>query len=83
MGAIVAVIGLELAQTAAGMAGLLPKDGAVVDSNTLIISLTIISHYSLRGRFPWVFIYNSNFDWLFKRVMHCPILWELWTYPCY
>ncbi len=38
MGAIVAVIGLELAQTAAGMAGLLPKDGAVVDSNTLIIS---------------------------------------------
>lgn len=43
MGAIVAVIGLELAQTAAGMAGLLPKDGAVVDSNTLIISLTTLS----------------------------------------
>ncbi|MDR2227824.1 MAG: uracil permease, partial [Providencia sp.] len=43
MGAIVAVIGLELAQTAAGMAGLLPKDGAAVDTNTLIISLTTLS----------------------------------------
>ncbi|WP_306668278.1 solute carrier family 23 protein, partial [Klebsiella aerogenes] len=34
MGAIVAVIGLELAQTAAGMAGLLPKEGVAVDPNT-------------------------------------------------
>lgn len=43
MGAIVAVIGLELAQTAAGMAGLLPKEGVAVDPNTLIISITTLS----------------------------------------
>lgn len=35
-GAIVAVIGLELAGVAAGMAGLLPADGASVDSKTVI-----------------------------------------------
>ncbi|MCW2254453.1 uracil permease [Providencia alcalifaciens] len=43
MGAIVAVIGLELAQTAASMAGLLPKEGVSVDSSTLIISITTLS----------------------------------------
>ncbi|MEC0248399.1 uracil permease [Paenibacillus chitinolyticus] len=39
MGAIVAVIGLELAPTAAGMAGFLPKDGAPLDSKALLVSI--------------------------------------------
>ncbi|XNM68592.1 solute carrier family 23 protein [Escherichia coli] len=39
MGAIVAVIGLELAGVAAGMAGLLPAEGQTPDSKTIIISL--------------------------------------------
>lgn len=43
MGAIVAVIGLELAQIAASMAGLLPQEGVPVDSSTLIISITTLS----------------------------------------
>lgn len=42
MGAIVAVIGLELAGTAAGMAGLKFENGATPDSTTLIISLTTL-----------------------------------------
>ena len=42
MGAIVAVIGLELAQTAAGMAGFLPKANMSVDSSTMIISVTTL-----------------------------------------
>lgn len=54
MGAIVAVIGLELAQTAAGMAGLLPKTGMPVDSSSLIISVvtlivTILCSVVFRG----------------------------------
>ena len=40
MGAIVAVIGLELAGVAAGMAGLLPAEGQTPDSKTIIISIT-------------------------------------------
>lgn len=40
MGAIVAVIGLELAGVAAGMAGLLPTEGQTPDSKTVIISIT-------------------------------------------
>ncbi|MDR0770418.1 MAG: uracil permease [Burkholderiales bacterium] len=39
MGAIVAVIGLELAGIAAGMAGLLPKEGMAADSAAVTISL--------------------------------------------
>lgn len=39
MGAIVAVIGLELAGVAANMAGLLPADGQSPDSKTIIISM--------------------------------------------
>lgn len=42
MGAIVAVIGLELAGVAAGMAGLLPVNGATVDSRTVTISLVTL-----------------------------------------
>lgn len=54
MGAIVAVIGLELAVVAAGMAGLLPADGASVDSKTVIISLvtlgvTVLGSVLFRG----------------------------------
>ncbi|HGJ5898361.1 uracil permease [Arsenophonus apicola] len=54
MGAIVAVIGLELAQTAAGMAGLLPKADIAVDSSNLIISVvtlivTILCSVVFRG----------------------------------
>ena len=54
MGAIVAVIGLELAQTAAGMAGLLPKADIPVDSSSLIISVvtliaTILCSVVFRG----------------------------------
>ena len=41
MGAIVAVIGLELAGVAANMAGLLPADGQSPDSKTIIISILI------------------------------------------
>jgi len=43
MGAIVAVIGLELAGVAANMAGLLPAEGAAVDSTTITISLVTLS----------------------------------------
>jgi len=43
MGAIVAVIGLELAGVAANMAGLLPADGAPVDSTAVIISVVTLS----------------------------------------
>lgn len=42
MGAIVAVIGLELAGVAANMAGLLPADGQSPDSKTIIISLVTL-----------------------------------------
>lgn len=43
MGAIVAVIGLELAGVAANMAGLLPADGTTADSKTIIISLVTLA----------------------------------------
>ena len=43
MGAIVAVIGLELAGVAAGMAGLLPAEGQTPDSKTIIISITTLA----------------------------------------
>ena len=43
MGAIVAVIGLELAGVAAGMAGLLPAEGQAPDSKTIIISITTLA----------------------------------------
>lgn len=54
MGAIVAVIGLELASVAAGMAGLLPADGASVDPRALIVALatlavTILGSVMFRG----------------------------------
>ena len=54
MGAIVAVIGLELAGVAAGMAGLLPADGTSVDSTAVTISLatlaiTILGSVLFRG----------------------------------
>ncbi|MGG5840455.1 solute carrier family 23 protein, partial [Huaxiibacter chinensis] len=42
MGAIVAVIGLELAGVAANMAGLLPAEGQAPDSKTIIISLVTL-----------------------------------------
>ncbi|WP_405082236.1 uracil permease [Paenibacillus chitinolyticus] len=42
MGAIVAVIGLELAPTAADMAGFLPKDGAPLDSKALLVSIVTL-----------------------------------------
>lgn len=42
MGAIVAIIGLELASIAAGMAGLLPAEGAAVDSKTVTVSLVTL-----------------------------------------
>ncbi|CQJ28059.1 uracil permease [Yersinia enterocolitica] len=56
MGAIVAVIGLELAGVAAGMAGLLPAEGVTVDSTTIIISMvtlgvTILGSVLFRGFF--------------------------------
>ncbi|SRN42179.1 uracil transporter [Shigella flexneri] len=43
MGAIVAVIGLELAGVAAGMAGLLPAEGQTPNSKTIIISITTLA----------------------------------------
>ena len=43
MGAIVVVIGLELAGVAANMAGLLPPQGAKADPDTMIISLTTLA----------------------------------------
>ncbi len=42
MGAIVAVIGLELAGVAAKMAGLLPANGVSVDSKTILISMVTL-----------------------------------------
>ncbi len=54
MGAIVAVIGLELAGVAANMAGMLPADGQSVDGTTLSIALvtlgvTVFSSVIFRG----------------------------------
>lgn len=43
MGAIVAVIGLELAGVAANMAGLLPAEGSAPDSKTVLISLVTLA----------------------------------------
>ena len=43
MGAIVAVIGLELAGVAANMAGLLPSEGVSADSTTITISLVTLA----------------------------------------
>ena len=43
MGAIVAVIGLELAGVAANMAGLLPANGASVDGKTILISMVTLA----------------------------------------
>ena len=43
IGAIVAVIGLELAGVAAGMAGLLPAEGQAPDSTTIIISMVTLA----------------------------------------
>ena len=50
MGAIVAVIGLELAGVAAGMAGLLPAEGQTPDSKTIIISITTLAVTVLGSR---------------------------------
>lgn len=54
MGAIVAVIGLELVPTAAGMAGLLPADGQAMDMTAVTVSLltlgaTIVFWVTMRG----------------------------------
>ncbi len=54
MGAIVAVIGLELAGVAANMAGMLPADGQSVDGTTLSIAMvtlgvTVFSSVIFRG----------------------------------
>ncbi|SFN12441.1 uracil permease [Izhakiella capsodis] len=43
MGAIVAVIGLELAGVAANMAGLLPADGVPTDGKAMIISMVTLA----------------------------------------
>lgn len=53
MGAIVAVIGLELAGVAAGMAGLLPAEGQTPDSKTIIISITTGGHGFRFRAVPW------------------------------
>ncbi len=50
MGAIVAVIGLELAGVAANMAGLLPADGQSPDSKTIIISMVTLAVDGVRIR---------------------------------
>lgn len=50
MGAIVAVIGLELAGVAANMAGLLPADGQSPDSKTIIISMVTTGGDGVRIR---------------------------------
>lgn len=42
MGAIIAIIGLELASVAAGMAGLLPANGALMDNKTVLVSLVTL-----------------------------------------
>lgn len=54
MGAIVAVISLELAGVAAGMAGLLPADGVSVDSKTVIISLVTLGGTVLGSMVFWL-----------------------------
>lgn len=43
MGAILAVMGLELGPTAADMAGLIVKDGAAINTTNVIISLTTLA----------------------------------------
>lgn len=42
MGAIIAIIGLELASVAAGMAGLLPAAGSAADGKTVLVSLVTL-----------------------------------------
>lgn len=42
MGAIVAIIGLELAPTAGDMAGLLPKNGLPLDAKSVTVSITTL-----------------------------------------
>ncbi|MGE5362653.1 MAG: uracil permease [Bacteroidota bacterium] len=42
MGAIVAIIGLELAPTAGDMAGLLPKNGIPLDAKSVTVSITTL-----------------------------------------
>ena len=42
MGAIIAIIGLELASVAAGMAGLLPANGTLMDNKTVLVSLVTL-----------------------------------------
>lgn len=54
MGAIVAIIGLELVPVAAGMAGYLPGEGNAMDQNTVIIStatlaVTVLGSVLFRG----------------------------------
>lgn len=43
MGAIVAIIGLELAPVAANMAGLVPKENQPADVNAIIVSITTLT----------------------------------------
>lgn len=43
MGAIVAIIGLELAPVAANMAGIITKDNLPVDTNTVIVSMSTLA----------------------------------------
>lgn len=54
MGAIVAVIGLELAGVAANMAGLLPAEGQAPDGKTIFVSpvtlsVTVLGSVLFRG----------------------------------
>ena len=75
MGAIVAVIGLELVPVAAGMAGLVTPEGAVADTKAIIVSLftlgiTIVCWVTLRGFLKIIPILLRNCF----RVCHCFIL---------
>lgn len=69
MGAIVAVIGLELAGVAAGMAGLLPAEGQAPDSTTIIISMVTLA-VTVFGSVlvPWLYGDYPDFDWGAGRV---------------
>lgn len=63
MGAIVAVIGLELAGVAAGMAGLLPAEGQTPDSKTIIISITTLAVTALGSVLFRGFRNYPDFNW--------------------
>ncbi len=77
MGAIVAVIGLELAGVAAGMAGLLPAEGQTPDSKTIIIYYHPGGHGFRFRAVSWFPGNYPDFNWRAGGVRALFPQWEL------